>query len=90
MEKEALIHLHLAIERNKRGSPILNILVIKYILLGCCLLTKSCLILATPGTVAHQATLSMGFPSQEYWSGLPFPLPGDLPVPGMKPASPAL
>ena len=39
----------------------------------------------TPWTVAHQAPLSMGFPRQEYWSGLPFP--GDLPNPGIKPAS---
>ena len=35
-------------------------------------------------TVAHQAPLSMGFPKQEYWSGLPFPPPGDLPDPGLK------
>ena len=44
---------------------------------------------ATPWTVAHQAPLSMGFPRQEYWSGLPFP-PEDLPNPGIKPESPAL
>ena len=43
---------------------------------------------ATPWTVAHQAPLSMGFSRQEHWSGLPFPLPGDLP--GIKPASPTL
>ena len=36
-------------------------------------------LLATPWTVAHQAPLSMGFPSQKHWSGLPFPPPGDLP-----------
>ena len=41
-------------------------------------------------TVAHQAPLSMGLSSQEYWSGLPFPPPGDLPEPGIKPMSPAL
>ena len=41
----------------------------------------------TPGTIAHQAFLSMGFPRQEYWSGLPCPLPGDLPDPGTEPAS---
>ena len=41
-------------------------------------------------TVAHQAPLSMGFSSQEYWSGLPFPSPGDLPNPGTEPESPAL
>ena len=44
----------------------------------------------TPWTVAHQAPLSMRFPRQEYWSGLPFPFPGDLPHPGIEPASPAL
>ena len=45
---------------------------------------------ATPWTVAHEAPLSMGFPRQEYWSGVPFPPPGDLPNPGMEPVSPAL
>ena len=42
----------------------------------------------TQWTVAHQAPLSMEFPRQEYWSGLPFPSPGDLPRPGNEPASP--
>ena len=41
-------------------------------------------------TVAHQAPLSMGFSRQEYWSGLPFPSPGDLTNPGIKPKSPTL
>ena len=41
-------------------------------------------------TVAHQAPLSMGLSRQEYWSGLPFPPPGDLPNPGIKPKSLAL
>ena len=41
-------------------------------------------------SVACQASLSMGFPKQEYWSGLPFLPPGDLPDPGIEPASPAL
>ena len=45
---------------------------------------------ATPWTVALQAPLSMGFSRQEYWSGLPFPSPGDLPDPGIKPRSSAL
>ena len=44
----------------------------------------------TPWTVAYQAPLSMGFSRQECWSGLPFPSPGDLPDPGIKPGSPAL
>ena len=39
-------------------------------------------------TVACQSTLSMGFSRLEYWSGLPFPSPGDLPEPGIRPASP--
>ena len=45
---------------------------------------------ATPWTVAYQAPLSMGFSRQEYWSGLPFPSPGDLPNPAVKARSPAL
>ena len=44
---------------------------------------QSCLT-ATPWSVAHQAPLSMGLPRQEYWSGLPFPSPRDLPDPGIK------
>ena len=43
----------------------------------------------TPWTVAYQAPPFMGFSSQEYWSGLPFPSPGDLPDPGIEPGSPA-
>ena len=44
----------------------------------------------TPWTVAFQAPLSMGLSRQEYWSGLPFPSPGDLPNPGIEPRSPEL
>ena len=44
----------------------------------------------TPWTVAHQAPLSMEISRQEYWIGLPFPSPGDLPDPGIKPKLPAL
>ena len=47
------------------------------------LVTKLCLTLVTPWTVARQARLSMGFSRQEQWSGLPFPSPGDLPNPGI-------
>jgi len=43
----------------------------------------------TPWTVACPASLSMGFSRQEYWSGLPFPSPGDLPDPGIRSTSPA-
>ena len=45
---------------------------------------------ATPWTVAYQAYPSMEFSRQEYWSGLPFPSPGDVPDPGIEPRSPAL
>ena len=54
------------------------------------LVAKSCLTLMTLWTVACQALLSMGFSRQEYWSGLPFPSPGDLPDPGIEPGSSAL
>ena len=54
------------------------------------LVTKLCLTLATPWTVACQAPLSLGFLRQEYWSRLPFLSPGDLPDPGIEPVSPAL
>ena len=54
------------------------------------LVTHSCQTVVTPWTVAHQAPLSMGFSRQEYWSGLPFPSPGDLPDPGIEPVSPTL
>ena len=57
---------------------------------GVALVSKSWLTLLTPWTVACQAPLSMGFFRQEYWSGLPFPSPGDLPNPGIEPRSPAL
>ena len=43
-----------------------------------------------PWTVARQAPLSMGFPRQEYWSGMPLPSPGDVPDPGIKPTCPTL
>ena len=45
---------------------------------------------ATLWTIAYQASLSMGFSRQEYWSGLPLPSPGDLRNPGIEPGSPAL
>ena len=54
------------------------------------LVTKLCPTLMTPQTVACQSPLSMGFSRQEYWSGLPFPFPGYVPNPGIKPGSPAL
>ena len=45
---------------------------------------------STPWTVAYQVSPSIGFSRQEYWSGLPFPSPGNLPNPGTEPRSPTL
>ena len=54
------------------------------------LVTKLCPTPVTPWAVSGQAPLSIGFPRQEYWSGLPFPSPRDFPDPGSEPRSPAL
>ena len=54
------------------------------------LVAESCPTLAISWTIACQAPLSMGFSRQEYWSGLPFPSPGDLPNLGIEPGSPGL
>ena len=51
---------------------------------------QSCPTLCDPMDIAHQVPPSMGFSRQEYWSGLPFPFPGDHPNPGSEPMSPAL
>ena len=56
----------------------------------CVLVTQSCLTLCDPMDLACQGPLSMEFSSREYWSGLPFPSPGDLPDSGIKSRSPAL
>ena len=56
-----------------------------------CVQLFSCVrLFVAPGTVAHQASLSVKFSRQEHWSGISFPPPEDLPNPGIKPASPAL
>ena len=52
-----------------------------------CQLFNHVLLFVTPWTRAHQAPLSMEFSRLEYWSGLPFPSPGDLPYPGIEPRS---
>ena len=56
----------------------------------CCLVAQSYTTLCNPWTIVHQAPLSIGFPRQEYWRGLPFPSPGDLLDPGIEPVSPVL
>ena len=61
-----------------------------YSLCACVLSRISCVqLFVTLWTVAYQAPLSMEFSRKEYWSGLPFPSPGDLPHPGIEPMSPA-
>ena len=66
------------------GISTLNLYVVQV------LVAQSCPAFATPWTVAHQAPLSMEFSRQEYWNGLSFPFPGDLPDPGIKYRSPTL
>ena len=61
-----------------------------YLLMFVCLLLSRVCLFVTPWTVAHQVSPSMGFSRQEYWSGLPFPSPGDAPDPVIKPGSPTL
>ena len=58
-------------------------------LMHLCSVTQSCSALQSTVSTAHQAPLSMGFPRQEYWCGLPFPSPGDLPNSSTKPTSSA-
>ena len=57
---------------------------------GCAQSLSRVRLLVSPSTVATQVPLSMEFSRQEYWSGLLFPLPGDLPDPGIEPVPPAL
>ena len=67
-----------------------HLTMLQWFLLWCGLYVISRVwLFVTPWTVAHQAPLSMGFSRQEYWSGLPFSSPGDLPNPGIEPGSPA-
>ena len=73
-----------------RKKKIANISESLLDLCGAGLVTKSCATLAIPWTITCQAPLSMRFSRQEYWSGLPFPSPGDLPDAGIEPKSPAL
>ena len=67
-----------------------SISVCVYIITCVCVCAAAQLCLTvSPWTVACQTPLSVGFSRQEYWSGLPYPSPGDLPDPGIKPVSPA-
>ena len=75
---KSLVHSHEAPAQSK---------INKLLLFSCKVVSDP---FVTPWTVAHQVPLSMGFPKQEFWSGLPFPSPGDLADPEIKPTSPAL
>ena len=77
------------VSSNKGVSPTINYAGYPQIQASV-LAAQSCLTLVTPWIAAHQAPLSMGFPRQEYWSGLLFPSPGDPSDPGIKPGLPAL
>ena len=74
------------ITSNVRGFQFLHFLASVCVCVCVCAQAQllSCVHSCIPWTVAHQAPLSMGFPRQEYWSGLPFPSPGDLPDPRIK------
>ena len=70
------------------GSFLLHLSVSLNQVLCVCAQSLSCVqVFVISWTVARQAPVSMGFPRQEYWSGLPFPSPGNLPNPGMDPTS---
>ena len=70
----------------------MNQIIKRQLMACCCLVTKSCptLLQVALWTTARQASLSIGFSRQEYWNGLPFPSPGELPEPGIESDSPAL
>ena len=70
-----------------RGLELSNTWAEQQLLFGGGLVAESCPNLTTPGTVACQAPLFIGFSRQEYWSGLPFPSPGDPPNPRIEPSS---
>ena len=69
---------------------ILPLCVCVYVCVCVCYFLSHVPLFVSPWTVASQAPLSMEIPRQEYWSGLPFPTPGDLPDTGIEPKSPAL
>jgi len=71
-------------EENDRAAQLLK--TETFTLYCCCFVAYCVQLFGNPWTVAQQAPLSMRFPRQEHWSGLPFPFPGDLPDPGIKPA----
>ena len=88
MKREQMTH-NLEASRGRKGctTHCLRDDGVELLLMGLCAQTLSVRVSAIPRTVPRQAPLSMGFSRQEYWSGLPFPPPEDLPDPGIQPAS---
>ena len=78
------------IDSNPPGSPVPGILLARTLEWVKVKSLSRVRLFATPWTVAYQTSQSMGFSRQEYWSGLSFPSPEDLPDPGIEPGSPAL
>ena len=87
MEHQIKIYNQIYNQYNQ-SNCICNTCYILPVLLFSCSVMSNCFTI--PLTVAHQSPLSMGFHRQEYWSGLPFPSPGNLPNPRSKPLAPAL
>ena len=87
LELDPLKTLFLRRDKHRNALPVL---ASKPLVKKCCLIAKLCPTLSTAWTIAHQASLSIGFPRQKYWSGLPFLSPRGLPDPGIETASPAL
>ena len=77
--------MKIIVTRRKKSKFVLQIELLLFELL---FMVSHVQLFGTPWTVASQAPLSLGFPRQEYWCGLPFPPPGDLPNPGIESVSP--
>ena len=87
-EKRHLWAEHTA-DCQKKMNNINSMKILNFLILCVCVCVLSCVhLFTTPWTIARQALLSVGFPRQEYWSGLPFPSPGDLPNAGTEPLFP--
>ena len=87
-ERAFILDLRFGVITNQRTHTLHIIQLSQSSLSTCAKLFLSCLF-TTPGSITHQDPLSMGFSRQEYWSRLPFPPPGDLLDPEIKPTSPA-
>ena len=88
-DNSAFMNLILSVRGNGNLTPGKNnsvILEYSLCMLRCSVMSDS---FVAPWTIASQVPLSIGFPRQEYWSGLPFPSPGDVPNAGIEPTSPA-